>query len=115
MQQTSSFSALGVHADHELQEIDPCVYCVPCNVRLYQGRLPEGHPNRPTACAPEDHDMDYESSQGFYGHCRKCGALDWYEDSTPAENRGMGRCDHQYEDKRCCHLPLGHEGDHVQP
>ncbi len=29
------------HIDHEWVEVRPCVYCKPCGVRLYQGRLPK--------------------------------------------------------------------------
>lgn len=27
------------HVDHEWIQSDKCVYCLPCQVRLYQGRL----------------------------------------------------------------------------
>ena len=27
------------HVDHDWEQIDKCVYCIPCKIRLYQGRL----------------------------------------------------------------------------
>lgn len=32
---------LSAHADHVLKFLTPVVYCVTCNERLYQGKLPE--------------------------------------------------------------------------
>lgn len=32
---------ISAHADHVLKFSAPCVYCVTCNERLYQGKLPE--------------------------------------------------------------------------
>lgn len=29
------------HVDHEWKLVKPCVYCVPCNLRLYQGSIPK--------------------------------------------------------------------------
>jgi len=41
---------LAEHQEHEWRQIGRCVYCQPCNVRLYQGTLP---PNRkPKRSAP---------------------------------------------------------------
>lgn len=37
---TDLFDELAAHADHQLKQVGRCVYCVPCNARLYQGRLP---------------------------------------------------------------------------
>lgn len=31
---------LAEHQDHEWRQIGRCVYCQPCNERLYQGTLP---------------------------------------------------------------------------
>ena len=38
------------HQEHEWRQIGRCVYCQPCNVRLYQGTLPKDRkpaPSRP--------------------------------------------------------------------
>ena len=35
------------HGEHPWEQIGRCVYCGPCQVRLYQGRIPEGHPVAP--------------------------------------------------------------------
>lgn len=32
-------ASLTAHDEHEQKQVGPCVYCVPCNVRLYQGKL----------------------------------------------------------------------------
>lgn len=32
------------HEDHTLRQIGRCVWCEDCRKRLFQGRLPEGHP-----------------------------------------------------------------------
>jgi hypothetical protein len=32
------------HLDHEWHKVGRCVYCGPCNQRLYEGQLPPGHP-----------------------------------------------------------------------
>jgi hypothetical protein len=37
---TDLFDELASHADHQMKQIGRCVYCVPCNARLYQGRAP---------------------------------------------------------------------------
>lgn len=83
-------AVLKEHEDHEWTEIAPCVYCVPCNVRLYQGTLPESR------LAPEviekrktcqhlnhegydDGDGWREMGEGFYWVCADCGFKDWYE------------------------------------
>jgi hypothetical protein len=62
------------HEPHEWQQVGPCVYCVPCNIRLYQGTLPE---DKKPPCA--EHDWDYDSGMGFYYQCRKCGEMEWTE------------------------------------
>lgn len=68
------------HADHKWVEHAPCVYCDPCGVRLYQGRLPiERDPERQAREAACGHDWDWVSHMGFYGSCDLCGAQDWGE------------------------------------
>lgn len=32
------------HLDHAWKQVGRCVYCGPCNVRLYDGRIPQDHP-----------------------------------------------------------------------
>jgi len=31
------------HQDHAWHQVGRCVYCGPCGVRLYQGKIPEDH------------------------------------------------------------------------
>jgi len=41
-------SMLAEHEEHEWRQIGRCVYCQPCNVRLYQGTLPKSRKPLPT-------------------------------------------------------------------
>jgi hypothetical protein len=66
------------HADCAWKQVGPCVYCIDHGVRLYQGELPE-HKRTISRCAPENHDWDPETGMGFYGQCRTCGEIEWYE------------------------------------
>ena len=34
------------HLEHEWEEVPPCVYCIPCRCRLYQGELPPGRADK---------------------------------------------------------------------
>ncbi len=34
---------LKVHDDHTWQQVGPCVYCVDCNKRLFQGTIGKSH------------------------------------------------------------------------
>jgi len=42
-------SMLAEHAAHEWRQIGRCVYCQPCNIRLYQGTLPPERKGRKRA------------------------------------------------------------------
>lgn len=33
------------HKDHPKRQVGPCVYCIPCGVRLYQGEDPNAEPD----------------------------------------------------------------------
>lgn len=37
-------SLIDAHSDHPWHVISRCVYCGPCGLRLFQGRVPDGHP-----------------------------------------------------------------------
>jgi hypothetical protein len=68
------------HRPHRWEEVGICVWCVDCNVRLYQGNLPEWKdPGRPARQALCDHDWDPEAGLGFYFICTKCGFKEWAE------------------------------------
>lgn len=74
------------HRDHEWKEVHPCVYCVPCNIRLYHGSLPSWKDPelaaKRTVCPHNRHVMDddgNEHGQGFYWVCADCGFKGWYE------------------------------------
>ena len=78
------------HRDHEWREVPPCVYCVPCDVRLFQGSIPaEKDPAlaaKRAACKHYEHVMYddgdgnlREQGEGFYWVCAECGFRDWYE------------------------------------
>ena len=78
------------HEDHEWREVPPCVYCVPCGLRLYQGSLPEWKDPelaaKRAACPHNEHEM-YEDEpgrwremgEGFYWICAACGDKGWYD------------------------------------
>jgi hypothetical protein len=71
---------LAAHEEHRWVEVAPCVYCDDCNIRLYQGTLPErkdpGRAARQAAC---DHEWDAERGFGFYVLCVNCGYQEWTE------------------------------------
>ena len=66
------------HAAHGWEQVGPCVWCTTCNVRLYQGDIPEQKRAVPK-CAPDAHDWDMEMGMGFYSQCRICGFTEWNE------------------------------------
>ena len=66
-----------VHLRCRWEQIGPCVYCADHHVRLYQGSLPADR--RPPACQPDQHDWDDEEGMGFYGICRTCKTVEWFE------------------------------------
>lgn len=75
-----------IHADHEWREVPPCVYCVPCGERLYQGSLPaEKDPAlaaKRAACEHLEHacyEDGREQGEGWYWICADCGYKGWYE------------------------------------
>jgi len=69
---------LAEHEPHRWEEVGPCVYCADCNMRLYQGSLPDHKdPSRAARQAACDHDWDPEMGQGFYFVCVKCGFKEW--------------------------------------
>jgi hypothetical protein len=37
-------AVLTEHEPHTWEQIGPCVYCADCQVRLYHGTIPPGHP-----------------------------------------------------------------------
>lgn len=37
---TALFEEIARHEDHTWEQVGRCVYCVDCNQRLYQGRVP---------------------------------------------------------------------------
>ena len=57
-QQTSSFSALGIHTDHDCKRSPRASTACHATSVYTRGESPEGHPSRPTAASPADHDMD---------------------------------------------------------
>ena len=78
------------HEDHEWREVPPCVYCVDCDVRLYQGSIPEWKDPilaaKRATCQHHDHEMYddgdgnlREMGEGFYWVCADCGYRGWYE------------------------------------
>lgn len=81
------------HEEHEWREVPPCVYCVLCDVRLYQGSLPEWKDPelaaRRAACEHREHEMAnhgdddepnwQEMGLGFYWVCADCGFKGWYD------------------------------------
>ncbi len=76
----------GKHAGHEWKEVPPCVYCVTCNERLYEGSIPEWKDPAlaaaKAACEHLEHLMDDdggEHGQGFYWVCADCGYQGWYD------------------------------------
>ena len=66
------------HADCAWRQVGLCVYCTDHGIRLYQGDLPD-RKRTIQRCAPDAHDWDDQIGQGFYGQCRTCGVLEWYE------------------------------------
>ena len=71
---------LAAHESHRWEEVAPCVYCADCNVRLYQGVLPDDRdPGRAARQAACDHDWDMDFGLGFYLVCRTCGLQEWTE------------------------------------
>jgi hypothetical protein len=81
---------LAPHLEHEWREVPPCVYCVPCDVRLYQGSIPASKDPelaaKRAACKHdgeheryEDEDGWHEMGEGFYWICADCGYKGWYE------------------------------------
>jgi hypothetical protein len=60
------------------KQVGPCVWCTDHGIRLYQGTLLERKRVIPR-CAPEDHDWDPDTGQGFYYQCRTCGEIEWTE------------------------------------
>jgi len=92
MTSTDGFdSILEEHREHQWREIPPCVYCVDCDIRLYQGSLPEWKDPelaaRRATCPHDDHVMyvdeetgyEREMGEGFYWVCADCGHKGWYE------------------------------------
>ena len=82
----AAFNAiLEAHAEHEWEEVPPCVYCKPCKVRLYQGSIPASKDPelaaKRAACAHDNHAHDDygEIGAGFYWICADCGFKGWYE------------------------------------
>ena len=70
---------LETHGEHRWEEVGPCVWCADCNVRLYQGTLPDDKaPANRAMC--QHHNQDWESGLGFYGICEDCGERIWAED-----------------------------------
>jgi|SRR5215471_2140501 len=37
-------AVMAEHMEHEWEQLGRCVWCWPCGVRLYQGRVPDDHP-----------------------------------------------------------------------
>jgi hypothetical protein len=71
---------LADHEPHRWEKVGPCVWCADCNLRLYQGELPDHKdPGRAERQANCDHDWDPEMGQGFYIVCRTCGYQEWCE------------------------------------
>jgi hypothetical protein len=74
-------AVLAEHDAHRWEAVGLCVWCADCNVRLYEGDLPErkdlGRAERQAAC---DHEWDQEMGQGFYFLCTKCGFKEWPDD-----------------------------------
>lgn len=60
------------HEGHTWEQVGLCVYCVDCEVRLYQGTVPA---DRRPSC--DEHRWDDESGQGYYSVCERCGAVEW--------------------------------------
>ena len=42
---TAYFEGIARHQDHTWEQVGRCVYCVDCDERLYQGRIPPEHRN----------------------------------------------------------------------
>lgn len=46
-------STVSEHVEHPWEQVGSCVYCTPCGVRLYQGRVPDDE-TRPAMAALHD-------------------------------------------------------------
>lgn len=75
----AEIEAVTGHEPHRWEQVGACVYCTDCNVRLYQGDLPENRRTTPR-CPDGQHtwdDGDSMSQCGFYLLCLRCGVTEW--------------------------------------